>query len=116
MIVLIIGCNKEPAVEPSADFSLSKTALKVREAFVIYTDKLEGEWAVYFKGNDSTTTYSKDFYRAVGTVIDLDLDSVAVSGYFAAGEYPFTVVVSSSGNWSEDYLQDVKSITVTVTE
>jgi len=116
LIVLIAGCNKEPAIEPSAEFSVNKTTLEVQESFVIYTDKLQGEWASYFKGNDSTTTYSKDFYRAKGTPIDLDLDSVSVSAYNFPGEYSFTVVASSSGNWAEEYLQDVKSVTITVEE
>ena len=115
-IIIIVGCNKEPAIDASAEFSLNKTNLEVRESFVLFADKIEGEWAVYLKGNDSTTTYSKDFYRAIGTPIDLDLDSISIPAYNFAGEYSFTVVASSSGNWAEDYLQDVKTVTVTVTE
>ena len=115
-IIIIVGCNKEPAIDASAEFSLNRTNLEVRESFVLFADKIEGEWAVYLKGSDSTTTYSKDFYRAIGTPIDLDLDSISIPAYNFAGEYSFTVVASSSGNWAEDYLQDVKTVTVTVTE
>lgn len=117
ILLFLAACNKEPATQPSANFttSLNNNTTTTGTSFVVYTDKIIGEWAVYFKGADSVTTYSDDFYRAVGVNIDLGLDSISVSGYNLAGEYPFTVVASSSGNWGEEYLQDVKSITISVT-
>ena len=116
IILFLAACNKEPASQPTAEFTtnLINNTVTTGTPFVVYTDKIVGEWAVYFKGADSVTTYSEDFHRAVGVNIDLGLDSISVSGYNLAGEYPFTVVVSSSGNWGEDYLQDVKSITISV--
>jgi len=48
--------------------------------------------------------------------LDLELDSLVIGGYSTAGSYLFTIVASSSGNWNKDYLQDVKTITITVIE
>jgi hypothetical protein len=114
--LFLAACNKEPATQPSAEFTtnLNNNTITTGTPFVVYTNKIVGEWAVYFRGADSVTTYSVDFYRAEGVNIDLGLDSISVSGYNLAGEYPFTVVASISGNWAEDYLQDVKSITISV--
>jgi len=118
IIVFLAACNKEPAMKPSADFTtnLNNNTIQTRTPFVIYTDKIVGEWAVYFRGADSISTYSKDFYGAQGVSIDLELDSITVRQYNVAGEYSLTVVASSSGNWGEEYLQDVKTITITVTD
>jgi hypothetical protein len=118
LFFVLTGCNREPAIEPSAEFTtnLGNNTLQVRTDFVLYTDKVEGEWATYFKGNDSAHTYRSDFYRALGVTLDLELDSLVIGGYSAAGSYPLTIVASSSGNWNKDYLQDVKTITITVTE
>jgi len=118
LFFVLSGCNREPAIEPSADFTtnLINNTTQVKTDFVMYTDKIKGEWATFFRGNDSVHTYSPDFYRAVGENLDLELDSVVVNGYSSAGSYPLTVVASSSGNWSKDYFQDVKTITITVTE
>jgi hypothetical protein len=118
IIIILSSCNKEPAIEPSADFTtnLINNTTQVKTDFVIYTDKVKGEWATYFKANDSVHTYRTDFYRAIGVTLDLELDSVVIGGYSSAGSYPFTIVASSSGNWNKDYVQDVKTLTITVTE
>jgi hypothetical protein len=118
LFVVLTGCTREPAIEPSADFTtnLVNNTTLVKTDFVMYTDKIKGEWATYFRGNDSAHTYRPDFYRALGVNLDLLLDSVVMGGYSNAGSYQLTVVASSSGNWNKDYLQDVKTITITVTE
>ena len=117
-LLVLVSCNKEPAIVPSANFttSLNNNTTPRRQSFTLYLKDVKGEWAVYFKGDKPSTTYAPDFYRAEGINIDLALDSVVVSGYGVAGEYPFTLVASSSGNWAEEYLQEVKTITITVTE
>jgi hypothetical protein len=118
LFLLPVACNREPAITPSVEFttSLNNNTTPVRQSFTLYLNDVKGEWVVYFKGDKPTTTYAPDFYRAEGVNIDLALDSVIVSGYGVAGEYPFTVVASSSGNWAEEYLQDAKTIMITVTE
>ena len=118
LFFVLSGCNREPAIEPSADFTINliNNTTQIQTDFVMYTNKIKGEWATFFKGNDSVHTYSTDFYRALGVNLDLELDSVVINGYSSAGSYQLTVVSSSSGNWNKDYLQDVKTITITVTE
>jgi hypothetical protein len=117
IIVLLVACNKEPAITPSANFttSLNNNTVAAGQPFTLYLKDVTGEWAVYFKGDDPSTTFDPEFYRAEGVNIDLGLDSIVVGGYNIAGTYPFTVVASSSGNWAEEYLQDIKTITLNVT-
>ena len=115
-LIFAFGCNKEEAIPPSADFTtnLQNNTLKKGKGFTIYLDNVQGEFLVYFKGATEATTYSATDPTRTGTAFSRDLDSLAISGYSASGDFVFTVVASSSGNWAEDYLQDVKSITIKV--
>ncbi len=119
-VVIIISCNKEPLVTPSADFStnITNNTLEVKEPFVLYLDNVQGDYVTYFKGDYEKNTYSPDNPRAEGTFIqdNDELDSVNVTGYANPGEYIFTVVAASSGNWGEDYEKTSKSITIKVVE
>jgi hypothetical protein len=118
LIILLItaGCNKEEAITPSADFTtnLQNNTLKKGLTFTIYLDNVQGEFLVYFKGNNETSTYDPEDPTRVGVNFSVDLDSLVIPAYNNAGDYVFTVVASSSGNWAQDYLQDTKSITIKV--
>lgn len=118
ILFFAFGCNKEEAITPSAEFStnLENNTAKKGRAFTVYLDKTSGEFLVYFKGNNEQNTYSADDPARIGTSISVDLDSVSVPGYNSVGEFVFTVVASSSGNWAKDYVQDIKSITIKVEE
>ena len=118
LMILILACNKEEPVKPSADFTTNldgNTAIRGR-TFTVYLDNVQGEFLVYFRGHNEQSTYDSSNPRRAGTNISRDADSVVVAGYPAAGEYVFTLVASSSGNWAQDYVQDVKSINVSVVE
>ena len=115
-LLFAFGCNKEDAITPSADFTtnLQNNTLKKSASFTVYLDNVQGEFMVYFKGATDETTYSATDPTRMGTPFSTDLDSLVVPGYSASGDFVFTVVASSSGNWAEDYLQDMKSITIKV--
>jgi hypothetical protein len=117
-LLFVFGCNKEDAITPSADFTtnLQNNTLKRGMPFTIYLDNVRGEFLVYFKGNNEVSTYNPTDPTRQGTIISTDLDSLAIPAYNNAGQYTFTVVASSSGNWAKDYFQDVKSITINVEE
>lgn len=115
-LAFFFGCNTEDPITPSADFttSLQNNTVKKGKGFTIYLDNVQGEFLVYFHGDAETNTYDASDPTRLGTSFSTDLDSLNIAGYSATGEYVFTVVASSSGNWAEDYVQDVKSITIKV--
>jgi hypothetical protein len=117
-LLVALGCNKEEAITPSADFTtnLQNNAVQRGRSFTIYLDNVQGEFLVYFKGNNDQSTYSADDPTRLGTPFSNDLDSLVIPAYNNLGDKVFTVVASSSGNWANDYFQDVKSITITVVE
>jgi hypothetical protein len=114
----VLGCNKEEAITPSADFTtnLQDNILKRGKTFTIYLNNVQGEFLVYFKGATEETTYDSNDPTRLGTPFSTDLDSLVIPAYNSAGDYIFTVVASSSGNWAKDYFQDIKSITIKVEE
>lgn len=116
LLFLAIGCNQEDAIPPSADFTtnLQNNSVKKGKGFTIYLDNVQGEFLVYFKGATEATTYSATDPTRIGTPFSAGLDSLVIPGYTASGDFVFTVVASSSGNWAEDYVQDLKSITIKV--
>ncbi|MDD2380639.1 MAG: hypothetical protein WCY58_09835 [Mariniphaga sp.] len=116
MLMVAFGCNKEDAITPSADFTtnLQNNTLKKGKPFTIYLDHVQGDFLVYFKGSSEENTYDAGDPTRLGTPFSSDLDSLVISAYNSPGEYVFTVVASSSGNWAKDYLQDKKSITINV--
>ena len=115
-LLFIFGCVKEDAINPSADFTtnLQNNTLKKGKSFTIYFDNTQGEFLVYFKGATEETSYEPADPTRIGTPFSNDLDSLVIPAYSATGDFQFTVVASSSGNWAEDYLQDTKSITIKV--
>lgn len=117
-LLISVGCNKEEAITPSADFTtnLQNNTLEKGTPFTVYLDNVQGEFLVYFKGNTEETTYDPEDPTRVGEPFSVDLDSLEIGGYNNVGEYVFTVVASSSGNWAEDYFQDTKSITINIVE
>lgn len=116
LLTLSFGCNKEEALKPSADFrtNLQNNTAKAGRSFTVYLDKVQGEFLVYFRGVTEQTTYSPTDGSRQGVSFSASLDSLVIPSYNSPGQYVFTMVASSTGNWAKDYLQDVKSITITV--
>src|SRR4030042_6526111 len=113
--LLMWGCNKEEAIEPSADFttSLTDNIAFVKEPFTIYLNNVIGDFITLYRGDAANTTYDKDSSVVKGISVDKAQDSINVT-YNNAGEYKLTILAASSGNWSEDYLTDAKTIIITV--
>ena len=118
MLMVLLSCSREDPIKPSADFTtnIENNTLARGQGFTVYLDNVQGEFLVYFRGHNEQSTYDPNDPRRRGTNVSTNLDLVSISGYPSAGEYVFTVVASSSGNWAKDYLQDVKSVTITVTD
>ena len=111
---MFASCNKEPAIEPNAQFTtkLVDNTAYAGETFYIYLDNCQGDFFSLYRGLTPSTTYT-DTATTQGQAIDTDTDSVAIT-YNNAGEYKLTFIASSSGNWAEDYVTDVYSQTITV--
>ncbi|RPI46091.1 MAG: hypothetical protein EHM46_00985 [Bacteroidetes bacterium] len=109
----LTGCNKEEPLPVSAAFttSIQGNTLDVGQGFTVYTSDAEGEFLTYFRGDLESTTYGTGFGASLG----IGSDSLVISGYAAAGNYTFTLVATSYGNWGETVAQDVQSIDITVT-
>ncbi len=121
MLLVAYACNKEEPVTPSAEFTtnIENNTLNSGQGFVVYLDQTEGEFLTYFRGHRMSSTYDPNDPTREGSAISNDADSVVVAGYPAPSvgtdtTYTFTMVASSSGNWAEDYEQDVKSIDINV--
>lgn len=118
ILVVISSCNKEDPLTPSADFTtnIENNTLNAGEGFTVYLDNVQGEFLVYFRGHNLENTYDPDDPTRRGTPFSSELESINIPGYNPTvdTEYVFTVVASSSGNWGEDYVQDVKSISINV--
>lgn len=114
--VLLASCNEEPAIVPNAQFStklVDNTSI-AGETFYIYLDNCTGDHITLFRGMTPGSTWNPDT-ATNGSPIDRSSDSVAIR-YVFAGEYPLTLVASSSGNWGEEYLVDVYTVNITVVE
>jgi hypothetical protein len=116
LVAGLLSCNREDPIKPSADFttSIENNTLAPGQGFTVYLDNVQGEFLVYFRGHNLQSTYDPDEPRRTGVNVSTELESVEIPGYASAGEYVFTMVASSSGNWAKDYLQDVKSINIKV--
>jgi len=133
------GCNKEEPQETSADFStnIEGGTLAEDEEFVLYLNRVEGEFATYFHGGNQNNIYDANDATRKGKAIDVSKDSLVIDGYeinadtlvFNGEEHvndttdgvvsknvQFTLVASSFGNWSEDSKKEVKSMRITVTK
>jgi len=113
--LLTWGCNKEEALEPSADFTLGLTDNTgyVKEPFTLYLTNVVGDFITLYKGDAPDRIYSKDSTLVKGVPVDKQLDSLEVT-YNNAGVYQLTILAATSGNWSEDYFTDVKTVQVTI--
>jgi hypothetical protein len=109
------GCNKEEALEPSADFTLSLTDNigYVKEPFTLYLTNVVCDFITLYKGNTPDAIYNEDSTLVKGAQVDKQLDSISVT-YNTAGVFQLTLLAATSGNWSEDYLTDVKTVQVTI--
>jgi hypothetical protein len=116
LVAGLLSCNREDPIKPSADFTtnIENNTLAPGRGFTVYLDNVQGEFLVYFRGHNLQSTYDPDEPRRTGTNISTELESIDIPGYASPGEYVFTIVASSSGNWAKDYLQDVKSINIKV--
>jgi hypothetical protein len=109
------SCQKEPATKPSVKIrtNLVDNTIALKKTFMLYIDQMDGEFLVYFKGETPKKTWRKDVLTSSGRPIEAK-DSLEISGYTATGEYTFTVVATSYGNWAGEQLQAVDSIRITV--
>jgi hypothetical protein len=109
------GCNKEEALEPSADFSLSlaDNTGYVKEPFTLYLTNVVGDFITLYRGDAPERTYGTDSILVKGLPVDKQLDSMKVV-YSSTGVFQLTLLAATSGNWAEDYLTDVKTMQVTI--
>ena len=115
-ILLIASCTKEPAIVPNAQFSISlegSTSI-TGETFYVYLDNCTGDQYALYKGFTPGSSWNPDT-ATTGIPIDNSTDSVSVK-YVNPGEYPLTLVASSSGNWGEEYLVDIHTAHITVVD
>jgi hypothetical protein len=117
VILVIWSCQKEPAKQPSAKFTtnLVNNTIVKQTKFMLYLDQTEGEFITYFKGDTPKKTYNKDDFTISGSPIIDVKDSLEMASYGVAGEYTFTVLAISYGNWGGEQLEAVDSIRITVT-
>jgi hypothetical protein len=115
LAVLFYGCNKEEAIEPSADFttSLTDNITYVKEPFTIYLNNVIGDFITLYRGEAPNNTYGNDSIVVKGMPVDKAEDSIDLN-YSNAGEFELTILAVSIGNWASDYLTDVKTIRITV--
>jgi len=113
--LLTWGCNKEEALEPSADFTLglNDNTGYVKEPFTLYLTNVVGDFITLYRGDAPNRIYHKDSTLVKGVPIDKQLDSVEVS-YNNAGVFELTLLAATSGNWAEDYLTDVRTVQITI--
>ena len=118
LMVVFSSCNKEDPLTPSANFTtnIENNTLMAGQGFTVYLDDVQGEWLVYFRGNNLESTYDPDDPTRRGTPFSSEREFLNIPGYNPTvdTDYVFTMVASSSGNWGKDYVQDVKSITIHV--
>ena len=116
-LVFLASCNKEPAIEPNAQFTtkLVDNTAYAGQTFYIYLDNCTGDFFTLYQGLTTGTTYDPENPAAQGTPVDTNTDSLAIT-YRNAGDYQLTFVAASSGNWAEDYLMDVYTVNVNVVD
>jgi hypothetical protein len=114
IILIMWSCSKEPAIKPIAKFTtnIENNTLPIKTKFTIYLDQTRGDYITYFTGSGKDKTFVKDVYSTKGISVD-KLDSAGVTGYTTPGEYTFTVVARSFGNWGKEELEAVDSIKIT---
>jgi hypothetical protein len=117
LLIIVLGCNKEDALEPSADFTLSLTDNKgyVKEPFRIYLTNVVGDFITLYRGDAPNNIYNKDSAVVKGIAVDKSADSISLT-YNAAGVYYLTLLVATSGNWSADYFTDFKTVEITIVD
>lgn len=108
-------CTKEEALEPRAEFTLSITdnVGYVMEDIVMRLQNAQGEFLTYYTGDLPNRIYHPDSNLVVGTAIDQSVDSV-IFKYRDPGTFQFTLLAASSGNWTEDYVTDTKTVEITI--
>jgi hypothetical protein len=113
--MLIWGCTKEDALEPSADFTLSLTdnTAYVKEPFTMYLTNVVGDFLTLYRGDAANNVYNVDSAVVKGLPVDKDEDSTTVT-YNASGVFQLTLLAATCGNWANDYFTDVKTVQVTV--
>jgi hypothetical protein len=116
ILLAIWACTKEPAKQPSAKFTTNivNNTIAKGTRFMLYLDQTDGEFITYFKGDAPKRTYDKNDYTKSGTYVDPALDSLEIAPYGVVGEYTFTVLAISYGEWAGEQLEAVDSIRITV--
>jgi hypothetical protein len=109
------GCQKEPAEKPAAKIrtNLVNNTVAKQKVFTIYLDQTHGDFITVFKGDSPKKTYKKDDFTVSGLAIE-SKDSATVTGYPLTGEFTFTLLAVSYGNWGGERLEAIDSIRITV--
>ncbi len=105
------SCNKEEPGPTSAAFTtnLQNNTATAGKSITFYTSEATGEFLTYFKGDKPENSYG----TGKGTLLELGTDSLLLT-YYNAGEYTFTLVATSYGNWSETVSRDIDSVNITI--
>ena len=116
IFLAVLSCQKEPAPAPSAKIhtSLVHDSVAKLAKFWLYLDKTNGEFITYYKGDGPKKTYSADNFTATGIIVDENVDSVEIAGYGIVGQYTFTLLARSFGNWGDEERQAIDSTRITV--
>lgn len=111
-----LSCQKEPAFTPTAKIrtNLVNDSIAKKARFRLYLDQTNGDFITYFKGDTPKKTYNKDDYTITGVSVDENADSVDVAAYTVVGQYTFTLLARTFGNWGDEEYQAVDSIRITV--
>lgn len=117
-VFFMLSCSEQEPAEVSAEFTTNivNNTLEVKQNFTIYLDQAKGEYFTYFKGDAPTNVFDPNSFNAKGIAVEEGVDSVLITSYRIPGEYQFTLVATSWGNYGEDFNQEYKSIDITVTE
>lgn len=115
MLIITTSCNKENPIDPVAEFttSLTDNTAYANEPFYIFLDQTQGDFLTIFAGTSVINRYDPDNGTARGEKVDIENDSIEFD-YDSQGTYRLTLVATSSGNWSEDFLVDTFGYDITV--
>lgn len=105
------SCNKENPQPTSAQFTtnLQGNTVTAGTRITIYLSNATGEFLTYFRGDSEDNTFGTGY----GTVLEAGTDSLSLA-YFDEGDFTFSLVATSYGNWGKDVSQDVQSLNLSV--
>lgn len=106
--IVMVACNQEPAIQSDASFTIENSDSIFAGSAIQMVFEGQGEFVTVYSG-DSKRIYGDPESKG----IRLTKETYGFT-YSSQGEYEFTVVASSYGNWGEEEIVDVKSQTLFV--